>query len=46
MKKILEDLNLINKLNSYNIEAYEVLWNEEKILTHISRLVKDKKLSF
>lgn len=26
--------------------AYEVLWNEEKIFNHISKLVKEKKLSF
>ncbi len=46
MKQILTDLKLINDLETYNIRGYEVLWNEEKIMEHISRLVKERKLRF
>jgi hypothetical protein len=46
MKRMLANLNLIDELQTYNIRGYEVLWDEEKIMEHISGLVKSGKLRF
>ena len=46
MKGILEDLQLITPMETYNVIAYEVMWDEDKITEHLSGLVKEKKLRF
>jgi hypothetical protein len=44
--KIFSELDLLTKLDSYEISGYEIIWNTERINEHISNLVKDKKLIF
>lgn len=46
IKTIMKDMELINKIDSYGISAYEVIWDEERINQRICELVKDGKLTF
>jgi hypothetical protein len=46
MKRIFTGLKLIEKIETYNIRGYEVLWNEEEIMANISGMIHEGKLSF
>ena len=46
MKELLTDLQLITEIETYNVDACEIFWDEEKINGHISHLVRNNMLTF
>jgi hypothetical protein len=46
IKGILTELQLITQMESYNVIAYEIIWDAEKIHEYLSKLVKEKTLTF